>query len=86
MHADARADWSRIAIITSEFQMARTRAIYEWVFALAPLPAGKPRYALSYLAVDDAGALPEAALQASCAETLRTPPPLSLHPSIDSSG
>lgn len=70
MHMDARPDWRRLLIITSEFQIGRTRAIYDWVFSLpiAPLPTGAPpapspgtRYALDYLAVDDAGALPEQA-------------------------
>lgn len=30
MHADARLDWTQLVIITSEFQMARTKAIYDW--------------------------------------------------------
>jgi len=64
MHADARLDWTQLVIITSEFQMARTRAIYDWIFSLAPLPTGKPRYALSYLSVGDAGSLPAPALEA----------------------
>ena len=64
MHVDSRADWRRLGIITSDFQMARTRAIYDWIFSLTPLPAGKELYKLFSLAVDDTGALPEAALQA----------------------
>ena len=59
MHADPRSDWVRLRVITSEFQMARTRAIYDWIFGLQPLPAGKARYELSYETVEDTGALPE---------------------------
>ena len=58
MHADP-AGWRRLLVITSEFQMARTIAIYEWVFGLAPLPAGlggRP-YSLSFDAVADRNAL-----------------------------
>ena len=35
MHADPRG-WSRLLLITSAFHMPRTRAIFEWVFALPP--------------------------------------------------
>jgi hypothetical protein len=38
--------------------------IFARVFSLAPLPTGKSRYALSYLSVGDAGALPGPALEA----------------------
>ena len=63
MHADVRPTWVNILIITSEFQMARTQAIYGWIFKLQPLPTGKPAYHLGYLAVDDKGALPKAVLR-----------------------
>jgi uncharacterized SAM-binding protein YcdF (DUF218 family) len=35
MHADP-GGWSRLLLITSAFHMPRTRAIFEWVFALPP--------------------------------------------------
>ena len=63
MHADVRPEWTRLRIITSEFQMERTRAIYGWVFGLSPLPAGKGSYELYYEAVPDEGALPPRALR-----------------------
>ena len=63
MHADLRPDWTRVRVITSAFQMRRTRAIYDWVFSLRPLPVGKPRYELSYEPVSDEGALPERVLR-----------------------
>jgi hypothetical protein len=63
MHMDARPDWTQLRIITSAFQMKRTKAIYDWIFALRPLPTGKPAYVLEYDAVDDDGALPERVLR-----------------------
>ena len=63
MHADPRPDWTRLRVITSRFQMKRTVAIYDWVFALQPLPMGKPKYELSYEAVEDEGAVPDRVLR-----------------------
>ena len=63
MHADPRPDWPRLRVITSSFQMERTKAIYDWVFNLRPLPAAKSKYELTYEAVDDDGALPERVLR-----------------------
>ena len=57
MHMDVRPSWVHVLIITSEFQMARTKAIYDWIFGLYPLPSAKPAYKLDYRAVDDRGAL-----------------------------
>ena len=57
VHVDP-SPWQRLVVITSDFQMARTRAIYRWVFSLRPLPAGKPAYTLGFDAVSDRGALP----------------------------
>ena len=62
MHIDVRPDWSRLRIITSEFQMKRTQAIYDWVFkGLQPLPAQGRE--VTYDAVDDVGAMPAHALR-----------------------
>jgi len=63
MHVDLKPEWRRLRVITSEFQMDRTRAIYDWVFGLLPLPAHKRQYALTYDAVDDEGALPRQQLR-----------------------
>ena len=56
--------------------MARTRAIYDWVFGLSTGPDRKqPSYEVRYDAVDDIGALPPRALRsrrAREAESLRT--------------
>ena len=41
-----------------------------WVFSLAPQPAGKPPYVLTFDAVGDRGTLPPAVLQARLAGTL----------------
>ena len=57
MHIDLRPDWTRLVVITSQFQMERTRAIFDWAFRLAPLPAGVGKYELRYEAVDDHGAM-----------------------------
>mmetsp|Transcript_2414 Transcript_2414/g.7530 ORF Transcript_2414/g.7530 Transcript_2414/m.7530 type:complete len:249 (-) Transcript_2414:151-897(-) len=62
MHIDVRPDWSRLRIITSEFQMKRTQAIYDWVFKeLQPLPAQGRE--VTYDTVDDVGAMPAHALR-----------------------
>ena len=68
MHVDVRPDWTNIIVITSEFQMARTRAIYDWVFSLSPLPAGKASYRLHYQSVSDSGALSYRALSSRVAK------------------
>ena len=57
MHLDLRPEWSRLRIITSAFQMERTKAIYSWICGLTPLPAGKHGYTLMYDAVPDEGAV-----------------------------
>ena len=75
MHADLRPDWRRLRIITSKFQMARTIAIYDWIFSLTPLPANKAAYELSYESVNDSGAVPERVLTSRRrreAESLKT--------------
>ena len=75
MHIDVRPEWRRLRVITSAFQMERTKALYDWVFGLAPLPAGKPYYDMAYESVDDNGALPPTALsrrRTREAESLRT--------------
>jgi hypothetical protein len=64
MHADARPTWDHLLVITSRFQMARTQAIYDWVFQLRPLPTDKAAYHLEYVAVEDRGALPPSVLRA----------------------
>jgi len=68
IHVDPRAAWVNVLVITSEFQMARTQAIYRWIFGLTPLPAGKPAYRLRFHSVDDAGALPRKALASRVAK------------------
>jgi uncharacterized SAM-binding protein YcdF (DUF218 family) len=35
LHVDP-AGWRRLAVVTSEFHMARSRAIFEWIFGLEP--------------------------------------------------
>jgi hypothetical protein len=49
LHVDP-AGWRRLLIVTSEFHMARSRAIFEWVFGLEPR-----RYDLEFVASPDAG-------------------------------
>ena len=62
MHADVMPSWKNMVIITSEFQMQRTMAIFNWVFSLSPVAKGK--YHLSYVAVTDEGAVPQDVLLA----------------------
>jgi uncharacterized SAM-binding protein YcdF (DUF218 family) len=51
IHVDPRR-LRRLLIITSQFHMARTRAIFEWVFGLDPSPGG---YDLNFHEVSDEG-------------------------------
>lgn len=51
MHVDP-AGFRRLCIITSEFHMPRTEAIFRWVFSLTPSTVG---YELAFVAVPDAG-------------------------------
>lgn len=41
-----------LLVITNEFHLPRTQAIFEWIFSL---DGGTPEYSLDYLAVADAG-------------------------------
>ena len=52
LHVDP-AGWRRLVVITSEFHMPRTRAIFEWVFGLTP-----GRYELQFEATPDEGLEP----------------------------
>ena len=67
LHTEWRPDWRRLLLITSDFQLPRAQAVYEWIFGLSPPPAVGPRYELRCAGVPDAGALPEDALAARCA-------------------
>jgi hypothetical protein len=49
LHVDP-AGWRRLLIVTSEFHMQRSRAIFEWVFGLDP-----GRYDLQFVATPDTG-------------------------------
>jgi hypothetical protein len=52
-------NWRNILIITSDFHMNRTVAIFEWIFALDAPTTGRP-YTLYYVATPDVGLSPEA--------------------------
>ncbi len=58
IHTDP-AGWRRLAVITSEFHMARTEAIFRWIFAVEPSAS----YELAFFATADAG-MSEEVLQA----------------------
>ena len=48
------AGWRRLLVITSDFHLARTKAIFDWVYGAAGAePSGA--YELSYLGTDDTG-------------------------------
>jgi hypothetical protein len=49
LHVDP-AGWRRLLIVTSEFHMPRSRAIFEWVFGMEP-----GRYHLDFVASPDIG-------------------------------
>ena len=51
------AGWRRLLVITSEFHLARTKAIFDWVYGAAGAePSGA--YELSYLGTEDTGLTP----------------------------
>jgi hypothetical protein len=52
LHVDP-AGWSRLLVVTSEFHMPRSRAIFEWVFGMEP-----DRYELQFVASPDVGMEP----------------------------
>ncbi len=53
LHVDPEG-WRRLLIITSEFHMPRTRALFDWVFGFEP-----DRYELHYAASPNRGISPE---------------------------
>lgn len=48
-----------LAVITNEFHMPRTRAIFEWVFALPAMDGSSPRFSLEYCTAPNSGLSPE---------------------------
>ncbi|HEX4662710.1 MAG TPA: YdcF family protein [Candidatus Saccharimonadales bacterium] len=56
IHTDVRG-WYRLHIITSEFHMARTQAIFSWIFSIDD---PENRYRLSFEATPNIGIEPEA--------------------------
>ena len=57
MHAEPR-EWTKLLVITSQFHMQRTRAIFDWVFHLQPKNASiysNSTYELTYEATPDTG-------------------------------
>jgi len=51
------AGWRRLLVITSDFHLARTKAIFDWVYGAAGAePSGA--YELSYLGTEDTGLTP----------------------------
>ena len=55
IHTDPR-QWRKLAVITSEFHMARTRETFKWVFSLGN---PRPSYKLKFISVTDKGINPE---------------------------
>ncbi len=76
IHTDP-AGLRRLLVITSEFHISRTQAIFRWIFAVPPLVCG---YDLSFEAVPDVGMTPDAlaARRAKEAESLAAVPALAV--------
>lgn len=73
-HTDI-AGWRHLLIITSDFHLERTKAIFEWIFNIDPDVAGPP-YKLDYLgtpdvALDDAAVAARAAREQQSAANVR---------------
>jgi len=61
-HADV-AGWRNILVVTSEFHMDRSKAIFDWVFQAPVVVDGQPitpPYSLSYMATENVGLSQEA--------------------------
>ena len=58
--------WDDLHVVTSEFHMPRSRRIFEWLCGLAGASFGR-RYALTFHAVPDEGAMPPEVLAARAA-------------------
>ena len=70
MHAEPRR-WKRVLVVTSDWHMARTRAIFDWIFSLPPHPT--PQFELEYH--ESPADMPDYVLQARArreAESLAT--------------
>jgi uncharacterized SAM-binding protein YcdF (DUF218 family) len=57
MHHTEPAGLARLLVVTSEFHLARTAAVFEWVFGLTPRPVD---YRLQFRAAPDMGLQPDA--------------------------
>jgi len=62
MHAEPR-QWQRMAVITSDWHMNRSKAIFEWVFKMPPRPT--PMFIMDY--VESPGMIPADVLDARLA-------------------
>ena len=58
--------WDDLHVVTSEFHMPRSRRIFEWLCGLAGASFGR-RFALTFHAVPDEGAMPPEVLAARAA-------------------
>jgi uncharacterized SAM-binding protein YcdF (DUF218 family) len=54
MHLDVVKSWNNLAIVTNEWHMKRTKAIFEKVFSLSSLAKPASAYHLEFVPVDDA--------------------------------
>lgn len=57
MHHTEPAGLARLLVVTSEFHLARTEAVFDWVFGLTPRPVD---YYLQFRAAPNAGLEPDA--------------------------
>jgi len=69
LHADP-AGWRRLLVITSEFHVARTRAIFEWVYGMDPGPYNLEFAAAPNRGISDEGVQARTAREGRAIESL----------------
>jgi len=52
---DVNTNWNRILVVTNEFHIRRSAAIFDWIFHAPSVYDGSPKYEMYYLSVKNVG-------------------------------